>query len=390
MVGASATNGRPNISFMKYRLYAPGPTSVPEDVLIEMAKPILHHRTPAFEKVVAEVREGLKWIFQTKQEVLVLASSGTGAMEGSIVNFFSPGDRALVIDGGKFGERWWKICKAYGIEHDIIKVEWGQAVDPKEVEKRLKEKSYHAVFVQASETSTGVAHPVREISEITRKTETLLVVDGITAVGVFPVPMDEWGIDVLVSGSQKAFQLPPGLAFAAVSEKGWKVAAKATLPKYYFNFQTELKNIQQNTTAYTPAVSLIMGLRLVLHKMKGEGLDAVFARHGKMARAIREAAKAIQLKLFAPSAPSNAITAIFGPEGMDSGKIVKYLRDQLNMTIAGGQDAAKGKIFRIGHLGYYDTMDMVTVWSGVEMALTNMGYKFEQGRGVAKVMEVVA
>lgn len=376
---------------MKYRLYAPGPTAVPEDVLVEMAKPILHHRTPAFEKIVAEVREGLKWIFQTKEEVLILASSGTGAMEGSIVNVLSKGDRALVIDGGKFGERWWKILKAYGIEHEIIKVEWGQAVNPAAIEAKLKEKDFRAVYVQASETSTGVAHPIKAIADSVKKFDkTILVVDGITAVGVFPLPMDEWGIDILVSGSQKAFQLPPGLAFAALSKKAWGLAEKSDLPKFYFNFKSELKNILQNTTAYTPAVSLIIGLKLVLQKMKAEGLEGIYARHAKMARAIREAAKAIGLKLFAPDSPSDAITAVYGPDGMDSGKIVKYLRDQLNMTIAGGQDAAKGKIFRIGHLGYYDGMDMITVWSAIEMALTSMGYKFERGKGVAKAMEVLS
>ncbi|MBI4412013.1 MAG: alanine--glyoxylate aminotransferase family protein [Deltaproteobacteria bacterium] len=375
---------------MKYRLYAPGPTPVPEEVLTEMAKPIWHHRTPAFEKVIAEVREGLKWLFQTKEEVIIFAASGSGAMEASIVNTFSSGDRALVVDGGKFGERWWKICKAYGIEHDIIKVEWGHAVSPTEIEKRLKEKEYRGVFLQASETSTGVAHPVKEIAQIVKKFDkTLLVVDGITAVGVFPLPMDEWGIDILVSGSQKALQLPPGLAFAAVSQKAWAFVEKSNLPKFYFNFKTEKKNLEANTTAWTPAVSLIQGLRVVLKNMKADGLEKTFARHDRMARMIREAALAIGLKLFAPETPSNAITAVWGPEGMDAGKIVKYLRDDLNMTIAGGQEAAKGKIFRIGHLGYYDEMDMITVWSGVEMALMKMGFRFEHGRGVAKAMEIV-
>lgn len=375
---------------MKYRLYAPGPTPVPEDVLTEMAKPIWHHRTPAFEKVVGEVREGLKWLFQTKEEVLIFASSGTGAMEGSIINTFSKADRALVIDGGKFGERWWKICKAYGIEYDVIKVQWGSAVSAAEIEKKLKEKPYRAVFVQASETSTGVAHPIKAIADVVKKfDETLLIVDGITAVGVFPLPMDEWGIDIVVSGSQKALQLPPGLAFAAVSQKAWKCIEKSDIPKFYFNFKTEKKNIEQNTTAWTPAVSLIQGLRVVLQNMQKEGLEAIFARHARMGEAIRNAAKAIGLKLYAPEAPSNAITAIYGPDGMDSGKIVKILRDTLNMTIAGGQDDAKGKIFRIGHLGYYDEMDMIGVWAGVEIALSKMGYQFEKGKGVAAAMNVL-
>lgn len=375
---------------MKYRLYAPGPTPVPEDVLVEMAKPILHHRTPAFEGVVAEVRAGLKWIFQTKEEVLIFAASGSGAMEGAVVNILSQDDRALIVDGGKFGERWWKICKAYGLQYDVIKVEWGQAVRVEDIAAKLQEKDYRAVYVQASETSTGVAHPIQEIAALVKKHEnTVLVVDGITAVGVFHLPMDEWGIDVLVSGSQKALQLPPGLAFAAVSAKAWKLVEKSNLPKFYFNFQSEKKNILQNTTAYTPAVSLIQGLKLVLQKMQAEGLENIFKRHAKMAEATREAAKSIGLKLFAPEHPSAAVSAICGPAGMDTGKIVKYLRDQLNMTIAGGQDDAKGKIFRIGHLGYYDAMDIITVWSAVEMALSNMGYKFTKGRGVAAAMEVL-
>jgi aspartate aminotransferase-like enzyme len=376
---------------MRYRLFAPGPTPVPENVLTEMAKPILHHRTPAFEKVVEEVREGLKWVFGTKQEVIIFASSGTGAMEASVVNTLSTGDRALVVDGGKFGERWWKICKAYGIEHDVIKVEWGQAVNPADVEAMLKEKEYRAVFVQASETSTGVAHPVHELAKIIKNYEnTLLVVDGITAVGVFPLPMDEMGIDVLVSGSQKAFQLPPGLAFAAVSEKAWKFVEKSNLPKFYLGFQSEKKNLLKNTTAYTPAVSLMQGLKVVLQNMKAEGLENMYTRHAKMSLAVREAARAINLKLFAPESPSPAVTAIWGPDGMDAGLIVKYLRNNLNMTIAGGQEHAKGKIFRIGHLGYYDPMDMITVWSAIEMALASMNYSFEHGKGVAKAMEVLS
>lgn len=375
---------------MKYRLYAPGPTPVPEDVLTEMAKPILHHRTPAAEKIIEEVREGLKWIFQTKEEVLILAASGTGAMEGSVTNLLSKKDRALVIDGGKFGERWKKILKAYGIEHDVIKVEWGKAVNADQVAQKLKSQDYRAVYMQASETSTGVAHPVKQIADIVKGyPNTALVVDGITAVGVVNLPMDSWEIDVLVSGSQKAFQLPPGLSFAALSQKAWGMVEKSDLPKFYFNFKSEKKNILQNTTAYTPAISLIAGLRIVLQNLKKEGLENIFKRHAKMAEGVREAALAIGLKLYAPESPSTAVTAIYGPSGIDTGQIVKALRVDFNMTIANGQDDAKGKIFRIGHLGYYDAMDMITVWSAIEMALTKLGYKFEKGKGVAKMMEIL-
>lgn len=375
---------------MKYRLYAPGPVPVSEEVLTEMAKPIIHHRTPAFEAIVAEVREGLKWLFQTKEEVLVLASSGSGAMEAAVVNTMSPGDRALVIDGGKFGERWWKMCKAFGFEYDVITVEWGQAVDVDLIKKHLEEKEYRTVLVQASETSTAVSHPIKEIADLVKKyDQTLLIVDGITAVGVIDIPMDKWGIDILVSGSQKAFALPPGLAFAGVSQKAWGIIEKCSTPRFYFNLLNERKSIVQNTTAYTPAVSLICGLRVVLKQMKEEGLENLFKRHEKMGLAIREAAKAIGLELFAPDSPSHAVTAIKSPEGIDAGLIVKYLRNHLNMTIAGGQNEAKGKIFRIGHLGYYDPMDMVIVWSAIEMALAEAGYEFEHGKGVAKAMEIV-
>lgn len=375
---------------MKYRLYAPGPTPVPEEALTEMAKPILHHRTPAFEAVIEEVRDLLKWLYKTKEEVLLFSSSGSGAMEASLINCMSKGDKALVVDGGKFGERWWKIAKAYGLDYEVIKVEWGQAVDPSIIEAKLKEDDYRVVCVQASETSTGVSHPIKEIADIVKKhDQTLLLVDGITAVGVMDLPVDDWGIDVLVAGSQKAFSLPPGLAFASVSQKAWAFVEKSDIPKFYFNFVKERDSILKNTTAWTPAVSLIMGLRVVLRRMKEEGHEAMYERHHKMGLAVREAAKACGLELFAPEAPSSAITAIWGPDRENGGAIVKYLRDKLNMTIAGGQEHAKGKIFRIGHLGYYDAMDMITVWSAIEMALTDVGYDFERGKGVAKAIEIL-
>src|SRR3989338_2808195 len=240
----------------KYRLFAPGPTAVSEETSLAMAQPIIHHRTESFEKVVAEVREGLKWLFQTKNEVMVLASSGTGAMEGSIVNTLSKGDKAIVVDGGKFGERWWKICKAYGVEADVIKVEWGQAVDPKEIKQRLDKGGYKAVLVQASESSTGTYHPIKEIADLVKaKDDCLLVVDAISALGAVNLPMDAWGIDILITGSQKALGLPPGLAMISVSNKAWKIGETSNLPKFYLDMKRELKNIQANTTAFTPASS---------------------------------------------------------------------------------------------------------------------------------------
>ncbi len=374
----------------RYRLLAPGPTPVPENVLTKMALPIIHHRTETFEKVVAEVREGLKWLYQTQNEVLIFAASGTGAMEGAVVNLMRKGDAALVIDSGKFGERWWKICKAYGLAHDIFKVEWGKAVDPKLVEQKLKEKEYRVVLATASETSTGVFHPIEDIAKLTAsRPNTALVVDAITALGVVNIPTDQWQIDVLVTGSQKALMLPPGLAFASVSKKALKFCEESDVPKFYFDFKRELKSIQENTTAWTPAVSLIIGLAEVLRMLKTEGLENVFKRHDRLARAAREGVKAMGLKLFAPEAPSNAVTAVYSPEGMDAGKIVKTLKNKFSMTIAGGQDAAKGKIFRIGHLGYYDPLDILSALAAVESALIEHGHKIAPGVGVGAAIKVI-
>ena len=372
----------------KYRLFAPGPTPVSEMTSLAMAQPIPHHRTEGFEKTVAEVREGLKWLFQTQNDVLILASSGTGAMEGAIVNTLSPGDRVIVVDGGKFGERWWKICKAYGVEADVIQVEWGQAVDPKVIQTRLAKGGTKAVFVQASESSTGTYHPIQEIAALTKKTDCLCVVDAISALGAMNLPMDAWGIDILITGSQKALGLPPGLAMVALSNKAWKQAESSKLPKFYFDFKREKKNLEANTTAFTPAISLILGLVQVLREFRKEGLEPLFARHARLAEAVRSAMRAIGLKLYS-SSPVNSLTAVRTPEGIDAQKVFKILQTKHNMTIAGGQDAAKGKIFRIAHLGYFDDLDMVTVVGAVELALAELGHKFELGSGVGAALKVL-
>lgn len=379
------------MSLYKYRLLAPGPTPVPEKVLVKMAEPIIHHRTAGFETIVAEVKENLKWLYQTQSDVLLLAASGTGAMEGSVINLMGKNDKALVVDAGKFGERWWKICKAFGLAYDVIKVDWGKSVDPKAIEEKLKGADYRAVFITASETSTGVANPVKEIAAIVKNfPNTALVVDAITALGVVNLPVDEWGLDIVVSGSQKALMLPPGLAFASVSQKAWGLIEKSDTPKFYFDFKKEKKSMDENTTAYTPAVSLIIGLNEVLKSMRAMGYEGIWKKHQLLADACREGVKAMGLKLYAPESPSNAVTAVWAPEGMEAGKIVKGLRDQFNMTIAGGQDAAKGKIFRIGHLGYYDPMDMVSVLSAIEITLLKNGYKLELGKGVGAALKVLA
>jgi aspartate aminotransferase-like enzyme len=375
----------------KKYLFSPGPTMLPPEVLLKMAEPIMHHREPEFEKVFAEIREGLKYLFQTKNEVLVFTSSGTGAMEGAVSNILSKGDKALVVRGGKFGERWGEICKAYGVEFIPIDVEWGKGVDPKQIQKALESNSsIRAVYTQASETSTGAKHPVREIAEIVKKyEETVLIVDAITGIGVFNLPMDAWGIDVLISGSQKALMLPPGLSFAALSNKAWKLVERSNLPKFYFDFKKELKSAQKNQNAFTPAISLFVGLKESLHLIRKEGLEAVFRRHEKLAEATRSAVKALGLELYAPDSPSNAVTAVKVPEGIQGGKLKDLFFEKFGITVAGGQDQAKGKIIRIAHLGYYERLDMVMVISALEMLLKEMGYRFELGAGVKAVEEVL-
>jgi aspartate aminotransferase-like enzyme len=371
----------------KVRLLTPGPTPVPERVALAMAQPILHHRSKDFEALFERVRDGLKWLFRTEREVLTFAASGSGAMEGAVVNFLSPGDKAIVVDGGKFGERWWKICRAYGVEPIILKVAWGRAVDPADVEAALKANpEAKAVYVQASETSTGVAHPVKEIAKVVAATDAILVVDGITAVGVFDLAMDRDGIDVLVTGSQKALMLPPGLAMAAASEKAWKLNETATLPRFYFDWKRERDNHLKNQSAWTPAVSLLMGLDEVFTMLRDEGLENVFARHERMAKMARAGAGGMGLSLFADP-PAASVTTVNGPEGVDTGKLVARLRDRYGVTMVGGQEQAKGKIFRIAHLGYYDDLDIIVALGAVEAALRDLGYAAPAGGGVAAAIE---
>jgi aspartate aminotransferase-like enzyme len=312
-------------------------------------------------------------------------------MEGAVTNFLKKGDKAIVVDGGKFGERWWKICKAYGVEPVVLKLEWGKAVTPEQVKRALDENpTAKAVYVQASESSTGVAHPVKAICELTRGREnTITVVDAISALGAFDLPMDAWGMDVLLSGSQKALMLPPGLAFAAASEKAWKMAESSDLPRFYFNWKKEREMQAKNQTNYTPAVTLLVGLAEVLAWMKEDGLEKIFLRHERMAKAARAAMQALGMKLYTDS-PSMALTTVWGPEGVDTDKLVKVLRDRYGVTLVGGQDQAKGKIFRIAHLGYYDEFDICTAAVAIERGLADLGQKIEFGKGVGAAMRSFA
>ena len=374
----------------KKYLLAPGPTPVPPEALLAMAMPIIHHRAPDFLPVLDSAKKGLQWLYQTKNDVLILCSTGTGGMDGSVSNFLSPGDDVLVINGGKFGERWTKICQAYGMKVEEILVEWGYAAKPEAVEAALKKNPrIKAVFVQANETSTGVYHDVKSIAAVVKKTDALFVVDAISALVAHDIRTDEWGIDVMIGGSQKGVMLPPGLAFVSVSEKAWKMADRAKTPKFYFNFKKERENLAKNQTNFTSAVTLIIGLNACIKMLQDEGLENVLKRHDKLARATRAGALALGLKLFPKESPSNALTAIEAPAGIDGQAIYKNLREKYGITGAGGQDKLKGKIFRIAHLGYADTFDAITAIAGIEMVLKGLGHPVKLGTGVGAAQEIL-
>jgi serine---pyruvate transaminase len=336
------------------------------------------------------VREGLKYLFQTEQEVLIFTATGTGAMEGTVANVLSAGDTALVVDGGKFGERWTELCNVYGVKVNRLPVEWGHAVDPQQVAKSLDaDPDIKAVLVQANETSTGVQHPVKELAEVTRnRPGTILVVDAISALGGYELPMDEWGIDVLVAGSQKAMMLPPGLAFAALSGKAWEFVKKSTLPKYYFDFSKQLKSQGKNQTPYTSPVSLTLGLQEVLAKIRKYGLERIFAHNRRLSAATKAAMAALGLSLYSKDYPSVVLTAVEAPAGVDGQKVVSKLREQ-GIWIAGGQAQAKGKIFRIAHMGFIDTVDLLGTIGGLESVLSELGYQVEFGAGLRAAQEIL-
>jgi aspartate aminotransferase-like enzyme len=374
----------------KKYLLAPGPTPVPPEALLAMAMPIIHHRAPDFLPVLESAKKGLQWLYQTKNDVLILCSTGTGGMVGSVNNFLSPGDDVLVVNGGKFGERWTKICQAYGMKVEELIIEWGYAVKAEQVEAALKKNpKIKAVFIQANETSTGVYHDVKSVAAVVKKTDALFVVDAISALVAHDIRTDEWGIDVMIGGSQKGVMLPPGLAFVSVSDKAWKMADAAKTPKFYFNFKKERENLAKNQTLFTSPVTLIIGLNAAIKMLQDEGLDKVFARHDKLARATRAGAAALGLKLFPKESPSNALTAIEAPAGVDGQAIYKDLRVKYGITGAGGQDKLKGKIFRIAHLGYADTFDVITALAGIEMVLKGLGHPVKLGTGVGAAQEIL-
>jgi len=376
---------------LKRYLLAPGPTPVPPEVLLSMAMPIIHHRSPDFLPVLDSAKKGLQWLYQTKNDVLILASTGTGGMVGAVNNFFNPGEKALVINGGKFGERWTKICQAYGLKVEEIVVEWGYSIKPDAVETALKKDSeIKAVFVQATETSTGVYHDIEGLGKVIKNyPNTLFVVDAISALVAQDIRTDEWGIDIMVGGSQKGLMLPPGLAFVSVSDKAWKKNETSKMPRFYFNFKKERENLAKNQTNFTSAVTLIIGLNEAIKILQKEGLENVFERHARLAHATREAVKAMGLGIYSKESPSNSVTAIEMPNGIDGQLVYKTLREKYGITGAGGQDRAKGKIFRLAHLGYADTFDVITGVAALEMVLKQLGHTVKLGTGVARAQELL-
>ena len=373
--------------FFKQRVMTPGPTAVPEEVLLEMAQPIIHHRTKAFQAIFGEVSERLQWLFKTKQPVLTIAGSGTTAFEAAQVSLIKPGSKALTIAGGKFGERWQDIYDTYGVAQEKINVNWGDAADPAQVEEVLKANpDISIVTVVASETSTATASDVKAIADIVSKTDALLIVDGITAVGTLPVEMDEWGIDVLVTGSQKALMLPPGLGFVGLGERAVKRLEEAgDLTAYNLDLRKWLKSYAKNDVPFTPPVSLIRGQRVALEMLEKRGLENIWECCAKLAKASRDAFEAMGLKL-ASTSPSDSVSGAYYPDGIDD-SIRGKVRDNHGVHIAGGQDGRgakwKGKILRYSHMGYVDAGDTFAALGAIEAELIAAGFSVAPGTGIA-------
>lgn len=378
----------------KLMLMIPGPTPVPEKVLLALAKHPIGHRSADFSAIMAEVTENLKWLHQTKNDVLILTASGTGAMEAGIINFLSPGDRVLVGSNGKFGDRWAKLSTAFGLNVETITAESGKALNPEEFKEKLvadTEKTIKAVIITHSETSTGVLNDLETINRYVKDHgEALIIVDAVTSLGAVNIPIDEWGLDVVGSGSQKGYMLPPGLGFVSVSAKAWEAYKTAKLPRFYLDLGPARKSAAKNTTPFTPAISMIIALQVALQMMKAEGLESIFARHQRLMGATRAAMKALSLPLFAPDeAASPAITAV-APVSVESEKIRSVMKKRFDIILAGGQDELSGKIFRMGHLGFVCDRDILAAIASLEATLTELGYEsFTPGAGVAAAVKVL-
>ncbi|NJK39375.1 MAG: alanine--glyoxylate aminotransferase family protein [Oscillatoriales cyanobacterium RM2_1_1] len=379
----------------KLMLMIPGPTPVPEQALMALSKHPIGHRSGDFSKIMAEVTEGLKWLHQTQNDVLILTASGTGAMEAGIINFLKRGDRVLCGNNGKFGERWVEVAQAYGLNVEVISAEWGKPLDPEEFRAKLEadtDQQIKAVIVTHSETSTGVLNDLETINRYVKAHgEALIMVDAVTSLGAVSLPIDEWGLDVVGSGSQKAYMIPPGLGFVSVSPKAWEAYKTADLPRYYLDLGPYRKNAAKDTTPFTPPVNMFFALQVSLRMMRAEGLENIFSRHHCLMTATRAAIKALNLPLFAPDeAASPAITSVYPGEAVDAEQVRSVMKKQFDIVLAGGQEAFKGKIFRIGHLGFVCDRDILSAIAALEGTLSSLGYsEFSPGAGVVAAAQVL-
>lgn len=375
----------------KQRLLTPGPTPLYPKALHAMMDADIHHRTADFRNLYSTVLAGLKQVMGTSNDVLVMVASGSGAMDASVSNCLSAGDPVIVCSAGKFGERWGQITKAYGLDVTLLESPYGQAVAAERVAEALQANpATKAVFVQASETSTGVAHDVQAMAEAVQKTDALFILDAITGLGTMPLDIDGWGIDICIGGSQKAFMIPPGLCFLSISEKAWAATKTSTLPHYYFSLDKERKAAETGDSAWTPNTALMLGLAEAVKFIQELGMDKLIENAQQLAAATRQACGAIGLELFAPDSPASSVTAIRAPKDMDSGVIVREFRSRFGSIIANGQGTMKGQIFRIAHLGYFDFSDLFAVVAQLELILHANGFPVEFGKGVAEVQRAYA
>jgi serine---pyruvate transaminase len=374
----------------KRYLMTPGPTPAPPEVLAAMAEPVIHHRARDYRAMLETLLGRLAEAFRTEQDVLVYAASGTGGMESAIANLCSAGDRVVSVSAGYFGERFGEIARVYGCEVEELRYEWGETPSPADLASRLDELGGASlVLLTQSETSTGAVADVEALASAAKEAGALVAVDAISSLGAIPLETDAWGVDVAVSGSQKALMTPPGLALVAISERAWGRTSSASLPRFYFEWERVRKAQERFDAAFTPAVSLVVGLNVALGLILEEGLDAAFDRHVRLGRACREGIKAMGLELFSPDEDRSAVvTAVNAPDGIDSDELVAAIRDRFGITLAPGQGPLKGRIFRIGHIGYYDIFDITTALAGVELALVDAGADIERGTAVGRALDV--
>jgi aspartate aminotransferase-like enzyme len=369
-------------------LLTPGPTAVPPQVLAALAEPVIHHRSPDFKELFAAVRERLRLVYRTGNEVLVLTSSGTGAFESAIVNLLSPGERVLAVSSGNFGERWQKMAAAHGCEVEDLSYPWGETPQPEDVERAVAESGAGVVLLVHSETSTGVVLDLEACAAAAASAGALVVVDAISSLGAVPLETDGWGLDVVVTGSQKALMTPPGLAFVSVSERAWAKTEQATLPRYYWDWARLRSAQEKDSTAFTPAVSTIVALDVALGLLLEQGLEAAFARHVALGRATRAGVKAMGLELYSPDDDGSAVlTAVLTPEGIDAVALRLALRDRFGITIAGGHGEIVDRLFRIGHIGHVGVLDVTRALSAIEVLLGEAGADVAPGVGVAAALE---